>query len=254
MSTVINFEDLRDKVVLISGSNGNLGRKLIEIYSRNAKTIIAHCRETSSEFELYLNEMRNNYNVSIHSFEHDFHKNPELPVFKAFFDSIQIKKIDILINNAGVFDNSIIEMTTNQDLDEYFNINFISQLKFIKILIKFMKKSEDASIINLSSNASIELNVGDGVYGISKLAINGLTKVLSKELSTYRIRVNAVAPGLMDSDWSERIGSRSSQEFINQSSLGRLIQLEEIANVILFLSSKFSIAINGQVIICDGGR
>ena len=249
----ISYHDLKNKIVFLTGSNGDFGKELLKRFSEEGSLIIAHCRETNPIFDDYITDLMSKYNVKIHCFEHDLRNNLELVTLKTFLDSIKVSKIDILINNAGVFNNSLIEMSTNATIEEIFEINFLAQIRLTKALVKFMRKSDQASIINITSKSSIDLNVGEGIYGVSKLALNGLTKVLSRELSINKIRVNAVAPGLMDTIWAENIGLKASTEYIKQSSLGRLLKLSEVANVILFLSSKASIAINGQVVLCDGG-
>ena len=253
MADILNFKDIFNKNVFITGSNGHLGRKLVEFFAANGANIIAHYREPNEDFINFVEQIRNGYNVNIHCLQLDLSLNPELHFIKDFLSSINIKVLDIVVNNAAVFNNSIVEMMSNDEIDNIFRINFTSQLKLIKILIKFLKKSDGPSIINISSNSSIELNMGDGIYGVSKLAINGMTKVLSKELKNYKIRINAVAPGLMNSAWSDKIGVKSKDEFIAKSSIGRLIESEEVANVVLFLASNVSLALNGQVLLCDGG-
>ena len=145
-------------------------------------------------------------------------------------------------------------MTKIEKIKQIFDINFFSQLEFTQIIIKKMLKNKGSSIINISSTAALDPVQGRIAYSASKSALISFSQILSKELSKFNIRVNVIAPGLVDTDLMHE---SHSEEIINKvlrnTSVNRLGQASEIANLALFLSSNLSSYINGQVIRIDGG-
>jgi 3-oxoacyl-[acyl-carrier protein] reductase len=145
-------------------------------------------------------------------------------------------------------------MTTLDKLNKIYNINFFSIFLITQKLLRLLKKGSSPSIINISSSASIENNIGRFAYSSSKVLINSFTKTLSKEAGRYKIRVNAVAPGLTNTKMMKSTTTEKNiNETIKRISLLRVCEPEEIANLVLFLGSNVSSYINGQVISIDGG-
>jgi 3-oxoacyl-[acyl-carrier protein] reductase len=164
------------------------------------------------------------------------------------------KNIDVLVNNAGVIHGDIIQMTRDEDIEKVFSVNLFSMVRLTKILIPFLRRSEEPSIINISSINSFDLEIGNSLYGVSKAAVNALTKILYKELAPLNIRVNAVAPGLVDTDMAKSIEPKAYQKALDRTLLHKPISPDDIAKVVLFLASEDSKIINGEIIRCDGGR
>ena len=148
----------------------------------------------------------------------------------------------------------LFQMTSKKKFEEIFNINFFSQSLFTQYIIKSMIKNKEGSITFISSTPATDGNIGRSAYVASKASINSLTKVLSKELGSYNIRVNAIAPGLTDTDMmKENTPEKFVKETINSTSLKRIGNPKEIANVALFLSSEMANYVTGQVLRVDGG-
>ena len=145
-------------------------------------------------------------------------------------------------------------MTKVEDFKKIFDINYFSYVNFIQRLLKNMSKTKSGSIVNISSSAAHEGNVGRSAYASSKSAFETMSKVMSRELGRYNIRVNSIAPGLTD---TEMMKSSTPKKFLDETiarlSLNRVAQPKEIANVILFLASDLSSYITGQTIRVDGG-
>ena len=162
--------------------------------------------------------------------------------------------IDIIINNAGIISTSLFQMTSIDKIKEIFSVNFFAQIYFTQFIVKNMINNKKGSIVNISSTAGEDGNEGRLAYSSSKASINSLTKVLSKELSRYNIRVNAVAPGLTDTEMMiNSIPEKILQEKIQTVSLKRVAQPKEIANAVLFFASDLSSYITGQTLRVDGG-
>ena len=188
-----------------------------------------------------------------------------MPIYFDFVDLDQVKNaskkildsgetIDILVNNAGILDVSIYQMTSIKKLKDMFEINFFSQTAFTQNIIKSMIKNKSGSIINLSSITALDGNEGRSAYGATKSALIAQMKTLSKEVGVFNIRVNCIAPGLIDTEMLLKNTSKDVIEIMkNKISLRRVGRPDEIADLALFLSSNLSTYISGQVIRADGG-
>ena len=142
----------------------------------------------------------------------------------------------------------------DQIVKEIFDINYFSQIYFSQLLVRSMVKQGSGSIVNISSSASIEGNEGRIAYASSKAAINASTKVMAKELASNKIRVNAIAPGLTETDMMiESTPQDALDNTLKRTCLKRVGRPEEIDNVVLFLSSDLSSYMTGQVLRVDGG-
>jgi 3-oxoacyl-[acyl-carrier protein] reductase len=162
--------------------------------------------------------------------------------------------VDILVNNAGMIHTALFQMTTMDKMKEVFWVNFFSQMLFTQYMVKVMTRRKSGSIINISSSAAIDCNEGRTAYAASKAAMICATKVMAKELAPYNIRVNAVAPGLTETDMMRGSTPKDALEAaLQRTCMKRVGRPEEIANTILFLSSEQSSYITGQVLRVDGG-
>ena len=244
---------LKKKTAIITGCNRGIGEKILEKFSSSGANIFACTRKKNSEFESKISELARKYKVKI------------IPIYFDFADSEEIKSeekkildsgeaIDILVNNAGIIDVSIYQMTSIKKLKDMFEINFFSQTIFTQNIIKSMIRNKSGSIINLASITALDGNEGRSAYGASKSALIAQMKTLSKEVGIFNIRVNCIAPGLIDTEMlSKNTPKNIIENMKNKISLRRVGSPEEIADVALFLSSNLSTYISGQVIRVDGG-
>ena len=145
-------------------------------------------------------------------------------------------------------------MTSIKKFKEIFDINFFSQVLFTQYILKSMVKNKKGSIVNISSTSGIDSNAGRSAYSASKAALISQSKALSRELGIHNIRVNTIAPGLTDTDMMKNNTAKNVIENVLENvSLKRLADPEEIANAVLLLSSDLSSYITGQTIRVDGG-
>lgn len=170
---------------------------------------------------------------------------------------LQLKKevgvLDGLVNNAGIMQESLFSMTTENVLDNMYNVNVKAVYMQTQYAIKLMRKSTNASIVNISSIAGTNGIIGSTAYSASKAAIVGLTKSLSKELASSSIRVNAVAPGFIETNLISSYSEEEKTQILKNIGFKRLGDPREVANLIAFLLSPESQYITGQVIGIDGG-
>ena len=153
-----------------------------------------------------------------------------------------------MINSAGFASGSIFEMTSISDIKKMFDINFFSQLRLIQLILRLMKNSNNASICNVGSISGIFPMRGNLSYGASKSAIMFATKVLSKELIQYKIRVNAVAPGVVISKMANMMDKQVRQKMLKKSTLNKELKPSEVAKKIVFLCSDKAIKVNGKIL------
>ena len=144
-------------------------------------------------------------------------------------------------------------MLSIENMREVFEVNFFAQLKLTQLLIRFLKKSNEASSINIGSISGIVPERGTISYGSSKASLMFATKVMANELSRYNIRVNAIAPNIIKTDMLADMDDKARELFVNQSYLKREGDLNDISSLVLYLASNESKYINGQIIRLDGG-
>ena len=245
---------MSDLWAMITGANRGIGLALMNHFSKNGYNIIFHSRTHDNKTKKILEDLKKQFEIKIIEIYFDLR---EIPTEETLRDKIidhGINHLDVLVNNAGIYNAKMIQLTSENEMVDLFNINLFSIYKLTKIMLPFLRKSSQPSIINISSISSTDLNMGEGMYGVSKSSVNSLTIILHKELSMYGIRVNAVAPGIVKTDLLNDIGEQSVNKALNLRIRKYPIEPCEIAEVVYFLASPRSTAINGEIIRCDGGR
>ena len=243
---------LKSKVALITGCNRGIGKAITETFAQNGADIWACARKETIEFNIFLNEIRAKYAVKINALYFDLAD--EIAVKEAMSQLLtQKERVDVLVNNAGVAHGSFFQMTSIHKIKEVFEINFFSQLLITQYVAKLMMKQKSGSIINLASIAGIDGDAGYAAYGSSKAALLFATKTLSKEYAAFNIRVNAIAPGLTETDMAGLMEEKAKAQMIQASAMNRMATPQEIANTALFLASDLSEFVTGQTIRVDGG-
>ena len=244
---------IQNKTAVITGCNRGIGKKILEVFSANGATIFACVRNVSEEFKTFANEMEKEFNNKIIPIQFDL--NDEEQVKKAANNILSSNSpIDILVNNAATIYTALFQMTSIKKLKETFETDFFSQTLFTQYILKSMIKKKSGSILYISSSSALDGNEGRSAYSSAKAAIIAQAKALSREVGMYNIRVNAIAPGLTDTDMmKENTPKEIVNEVASKTSLRRIANPQEIANAALFLSSDLSSYITGQVIRVDGG-
>ena len=162
-------------------------------------------------------------------------------------------KIDVLVNNAGITKDNLLMRMTEEEFDKVIEVNLKGTFLVTKAVTKYMMKKRQGSIINLASVVGVAGNAGQCNYAASKAGIIGFTKSLAKELASRNIRLNAVAPGFIETDMTAVLPDAVKEKIHEQILLKRMGSAREVANLIYFLGSEESSYITGQVINVDGG-
>ncbi len=244
---------LKKKTAVLTGSSRGIGKEILKLLAENNANIIACSRKEDKKHISFIHELEKKNNVEIEAFFFDLADSDQVKE-KALEIINKYKKIDILINNAGIIHTALFQMTTIKKFKEIFETNFFSIIQFTQIILKSMLPHKSGSIINISSTSAFDNNDGRSAYSASKLSLVSLTKTLSNELGRHNIRVNSIAPGLTETDMAiQNTKKELIDEIIERTALKRIGKPKDIANSVLFLSSDLSSYITGQTIRIDGG-
>ena len=161
--------------------------------------------------------------------------------------------IDILVNNAGIARDGLVMRMTAEDWQDVLNINLTSAFYISKTVSRSMIRRRSGSIVNVTSIVGLVGNAGQANYAASKAGLIGFTKSLAREIAGRNVRVNAVAPGYIQTEMTEKLSAEQKETLRNQIPMGRVGEPEDVANVILFLASDLAAYVTGQVIRISGG-
>ena len=238
--------------VIITGTRTGIGRATVEKFASKGANVWACARKYDEAFEADMQSIADKYGVWVKPIYFDLQNEDEI---KAGIKQIisEKKQIDVLVNNAGVPHGALLFMTSMKELRNIFEVNFFSQVLVTQMIAKVMMRQKAGVIVNLASVAGLDGDAGYTAYGSSKAAMAFFTKVISQELAVHGIRVNAVAPGLIETKMMDAMEENARKGMINGASLNRPGKVEEIADAIYYLSSEEASFITGQVIRVDGG-
>lgn len=242
---------LAGKRVLITGATRGIGLAIAERFAAEGASLYLNGRDGPRVTQL-AERLNREFGVVCAPLLFDV-ADPE--AVKAAFRELfaQTKVLDVLVNNAGILDDALIGMVTPAQIERTFACNSFSVLYCSQYAARMLQRNGGGSIINLASIIGRVGNAGQAVYGGSKAAVIGMTQSLAKELATQQIRVNAIAPGFIDTDMAHSLSEDKFQQRLDSIAMGRIGSADEVAKVALFLASELSSYVTGQVIGVDGG-
>ena len=239
---------LENKVAIITGGTRGIGYEIVKKFLDNkAKVVLFGSKEESV----------NQAVSSLKDLGYDvFGLYPNLSNLddvKNAFEEVKNKygKIDILVNNAGVSSATPIEKYTEEEYDKIVDINIKAVYNCSKAIVEYLKENGGV-ILNTSSMVGIYGQPSGVMYPASKYAVNGMTKSLARELGKYNIRVNAVAPGITETDMVKNLPKEMIEPLIKTIPLGRIGKPEDVANAFLFLASDMASYVTGEILSVDG--
>lgn len=244
-------KELINKSAVVTGGAKGIGREIVRSLSSLGYDV-AFTYNSSKDLALELVSEIEEKGNKIKAYKID---NTDRSSIKSTFNEIfnDFPSIDVLVNNAGVTADAYLMLMPEEKWDKVINTNLSSIYLICKIVIPNMIRLKRGSIINITSVAGLTGIPGQTNYCATKSAIIGFTKSLSKEIATKGIRVNAVAPGYIETDMLAKVNNKIRNEFTNQVPLKRLGDPKEVASVVSFLASNDSSYITGQTLVVDGG-
>ena len=244
---------LKTKNAIITGAAGGIGRATVECFAANGANIWACELKPFGNFEEDMEKLANKYGVWIEPVYFDVTDEEKV---KEAVKQIRQKKtpVDILANIAGIVAPSTsFPMTDMAKIKKVFEVNFFALTLLTQYISRLMLRQNSGSIVNIASIAGIDGDPAQYEYAASKAAVIGGTKKLARELAPNNIRVNAIAPGMIQTEMGAHIEDNLRDEILNKVMMRRMGRPEEIANAIAFLASDMASYMTGQVIRVDGG-
>ena len=239
------------KTVIITGASKGIGAAAAILFARKGWNVVINYNESYESASLLCRSLSSNgFSAMIHKANVANKLEVDLMVKEAVY---KFGSVDVLINNAGVSYQGLITDTDEIDYDKIIDINLKGVINCCKAVTPVMVNQKSGKIINISSmwgqvGASCEV-----AYSAAKAGVIGLTKALAKELAPSGITVNAIAPGLIETNMNSNISVEDLNSFVESIPLGRMGSADEIAEAAFFLSSDSADYITGQVIGINGG-
>jgi 3-oxoacyl-[acyl-carrier protein] reductase len=242
---------LKGKVALVTGAARGIGRKIAEEYAK-AGADVAFTDLNRDDNMISLEKELSALGVKCKGYASDASDfNAAQTAADAVFNDFG--KIDILVNNAGITRDTLLMRMEEEMWDLVIRVNLKSVFNFTKAVQKYMLKARSGSIINMSSVVGVNGNAGQSNYSASKAGILGFTKSVAKELGSRNIRCNAIAPGFIITDMTDKLPEDVKEQWVKTIPLRRGGVPEDVANVCLFLASDLSSYVTGQTISVCGG-
>lgn len=244
---------LEGKTAIITGSNRGIGYGILKKMAQHGARVFACARKQNDEFEFNAASIAKEHNVEI------------IPIYFDMCDSEAMKEavkkirsfkyaVDLLVNNAGILSNyQRFNMMSLDDVRKLYDVDFFAQMELTQLISRLMQRNKRGSIIYISSIAGMDAFFSSFDYVSCKAAINGAMKQQARELGQFGIRVNSIAPGIVETGMIEDSNRDNLKSILPAVMLGRFGSVDEIADVAVFLGSEMSSYVTGQVLRVDGG-
>ncbi|MFA6855954.1 MAG: 3-oxoacyl-ACP reductase family protein [Treponema sp.] len=242
---------LTGKKALVTGSSRGIGRKIVETFLSEGAEVWGLCSHPS-DAKAALETFASSHSTKFHEICADAGNAGQLSdtVKAALSES---GGFDVLVNNAGITKDGLSFRMKMEDWQKVLDVNLTAVFVTSQIISDDMIHRKSGSIINMSSIVGIHGGAGQVNYSASKAGLIGYTKSLAKEVGSRGVRVNAVAPGYIETDMTKAVNEKAREAWLEQIPLKRPGQTSDVANAVLFLACGMSTYITGQVLGVDGG-
>jgi 3-oxoacyl-[acyl-carrier protein] reductase len=241
---------LEAKKAIVTGGARGIGKEIVMMFLREGARVTFIDMNPSDSMEEMEQESRR-HGGSVAYRKADVSKADEIqPAIEAIITEMQ--GVDILVNNAGITRDGLIFRMSVENWEKVISINLTSAFLICQVVARHMIKQRSGSIVNMASIVGVGGNAAQANYSASKAGLIGLTRSLAKEVGGRGVRVNAVAPGYIDTDMTRALPEAARQAFLTQVALGRPGTPEDVARAVLFLASDLSSYVSGDVLRVDG--
>jgi len=238
-------------VVLITGAYGAIGKAACFSYAKSASLLFITGRD-QVKLDKLTQQLQQNFDLPVKAITADVNDAEHI---KALFQRLSktSKRLDVFVHCAGTLTQSPLLMTRVDEIQTSIATNLTSSILFCQQASKLMMRNKFGIITLVSSVVARQGSAGQSVYGAAKAGTEGLVKSLAKELGSVGIRINALAPGFIDTALVEHFSTEEKNKIADKTCIGRIGQVDDITPVLQFLSSDGAKYITGEVIAVDGG-
>lgn len=243
---------LADRVAVVTGASRGIGAAIAETFAAHGANLILSGLSNETALARLGDDLSGRYDVTVDVVT----GNVALPATSAALAKLafaRYRRLDVWVNNAGVLIDGLIGMVPEADIEATLAINLAGVLHGVQAAARLMQRAKAGSIINVASIIGRFGNTGQVVYGASKAGVIGATLSAAKELAPSNIRVNAIAPGFIDTDMVRQLPEAKFAERMASIGMNRIGTAQDIANTALFLASDLSVYVTGQTVGVDGG-
>ncbi|HAT19639.1 MAG TPA: 3-oxoacyl-[acyl-carrier-protein] reductase [Verrucomicrobiales bacterium] len=245
------MDRFKDKIVVVTGAGRGIGQAVAAAFAREGAKVAVlsrneqSCGQSAAAINEEYPESARSYAVDVSDHEAMQECGKQIVV--------DLGSVNILVNNAGITRDGLLLRMSDEDWDAVLDTNLKGAFNALKAFQRTLMKADDARIINVSSVIGIIGNAGQANYAASKAGLIGFTKSMARELAPRKVTCNAIAPGFIRTDMTEMLGEKIQEEILKIVPLKDMGEVEEIANLALYLASPEARYITGQVIAIDGG-
>ncbi|MBC3217931.1 SDR family oxidoreductase [Serratia fonticola] len=245
-----HYPDIGGKNVVVTGASGDIGLAICEKYlEQQAKVFAIYHHDNSGLGKLKTSHPQGD---NLHIMQCNVADVSEVSSLANELEK-QAHEVHVLINNAGIYKDNVFSALTYEEFDQVIKVNLYGTFTITKRLLPLLRHARNSTVVNISSISGITSSFGQSNYSAAKAGIIGLTRTLASEMASKGIRVNAVAPGMIESRMVKKVPRQIVRNVMSAIPLKRLGRVDEIANVVAFLSSDASSYIVGQTLVADGG-
>ena len=238
------------KTAVITGATKGLGKQIALELAKDGFEIVINYRTENDSLAQMVEEI--NKTTKAYTFKADISNFDEAKALIDFAAS-ETGKIDLLVNNAGITNDKLLVRMSEEDFSKVIDINLKGTFNCIRHASRLMMKQKFGRIVNISSVIGLIGNVGQANYAASKAGVIGLTKSAAREMAPYSVTVNAIAPGFVKSDMTDKLTDEIKDNIKSSIPMRKIGEPKDVANLVKFLANDETGYITGQVINVDGG-
>ncbi len=242
---------LKNKVAIVTGGSRGIGKAIVLEFAKQGASVAFNFVK-SEDKALALKKEIESFGGKALTFRQDV---KDYNAIKVMVEGVRshFGRLDIIVNNAGILRDKALMLMEEQDWEDVIATNLSGAFNLIRAAIVTFMKQKSGNIINITSVSGLKGMPRQVNYSASKAGLIGLTKALAREVGPYNVRVNAIAPGYIDTDMIQGIKDDAKEEILKKIPLGKIGRAEEVGYVAAFLASNEAKYITGQVLTIDGG-